>query len=226
MSEPEKLGTNPGGEKQVELQLGGRHLVLGIALLALAGAALFFLGRLSERLARPAAPPAEGITQTALTERKSAPDPAAPHELTFYETLGKKDTAGFHSSPKGGDRKEQPPDLPPLARSHPPAGSTAPESTPVRGTTRPPVAPRSAPAGATFRIQVAATRDARAAKVLADRLRRKGYAAAVETGRFGDGSPQYRVRVGNYRNRDLAKRAAARIRTSERIEAWIIREGG
>jgi len=48
----------------------------------------------------------------------------------------------------------------------------------------------------------------------------------VETGRFGDGSAQYRVRVGNYRNLDLAKRAAARIRTSERIEAWIIREGG
>jgi len=226
MSEPEELGTKPGGQQQFELQLGGRHLVLGIALLALAGATLFFLGRLSERLARPSVPPAENVAQAALAERQSLPDPAAPRELTFYETLGKKDTAGFRSSPVSGERKEPPPVLPPAARSHPPVVAPVPESAPVRGPSRPPVAPRPAPAGPTFRIQVAATRDAQAAKALADRLRRKGYVAGVETGRFGDGSAQYRVRVGSYKNLDLAKRAAARIRISERIEAWIIREGG
>src|SRR5690349_792394 len=103
MTEPEKVGAKPEGEKQFELQLGGRHLVVGTVLLALAGAALFFLGRLSERLARPAEPPAEGITQATLGDRKAAPDPAAPRELTFYETLGNKATAGFHAAPGGGD---------------------------------------------------------------------------------------------------------------------------
>ena len=212
-------------DRQMELQLGGRHLTLAMVGLALFGVVLFLLGRWSERVARPPAQAEEGIEETSLSGSRSAPDPAAPRELTFYETLGKKGTPGFQeSSPKAG-RKEPPAVLP--ESSSPPAAAAvksvaAPAPKPKSASPAPPaVAP-----GERFRVQVASTRDAAAARELAERLRKKGYAASVETSRGADGRSQYKVRVGNYSERGPAEDVAERIRSQEKVGAWIVKVQG
>ncbi len=242
MQDTDGTGTTPGKEdKQMELQLGGRHLTLAVVGLALFGVVLFLLGRWSERVARPQDAAGEGIEETSLSDSRGAPDPAAPRELTFYETLGKKGTPGFQESSLPAGRKEPPAQLPessplppgpPAKSAAPPASKSAPSSA-AKGAAAPApkakgasAAPSAGNPGEHFRVQVASTRDAAAARALAERLRKKGYAASVETSRGADGRSQYKVRVGNYSERGPAEDVAARIRSEEKVGAWIVKVQG
>jgi len=211
--------------KQVEFQLGGRHLTMAVAGLALFGVVLFLLGRWSERVARPEAQAAEGIEESSLPSTRSEPDPAAPRELTFYETLGKKAAPGFQESSRKTARKEPPVVLPesaPLPAAPAEKASPAPEAKPKE-----PSRAATAPAGGErFRVQVASTRDMAAARQLVDRLRRKGYAASLDTIRGADGKSQYKVRVGSYSERAPAEDLANRIRSEEKVGAWIVKVQG
>lgn len=220
MADNETPGIQVDGEKQVELQLGGRHLALAMAGLALFGLVLFLLGRWSERVARQetAEPAGEGIEEVRLAPG-GAPDPAAPRELTFYETLGKKAPPAFHdATPVVSSRHEPPVVLPEAARAPAPRRSeSAARKTPAAST---------GPSSERFKVQVAATRDAVAARELSARLRKKGYDAKVETVNGGDGTPRYKVRVGEYADRAPAERTAARIRSEEKVGAWIVRVQG
>jgi DedD protein len=232
MQEPEETDARAESEaKQVEFQLRGRHLTLAVVALALFGAVLFLLGRWSERVARPEGQPEGGIEESPLAGARTEPDPAAPRELTFYETLGKKTPAGFQAASKTAARKEPPVVLPGSTRvpappvkpkDAPPATASAPKPT------EPPPAAAPSPAAGTerFRVQVASTRDATAARQLVDRLRKKGYAANLETVPGADGKNQYKVRVGNYPERGPAEEVAARIRAEEKVGAWIVKVQG
>ncbi len=204
------------GEKQVELQLGGRHLALAMVGLALFGLVLFLLGRWSERVARQetAAPAGEGIEEVRLAPG-GAPDPAAPRELTFYETLGKKGSPAFHEATPAVTSRQEPPAV--LPEAAPRRSESAARHTPAAST---------GPSSERFKVQVAATRDAAAARELSARLRKKGYDAKVETVNGGDGTPRYKVRVGEYADRAPAERTAARIRSEEKVGAWIVRVQG
>lgn len=200
----------------MEFQLQGRHLALAVTGLAVFGAVLFLLGRWSERAAHPA-PAAEEVVTEGVAPPRAAPPAAAPRELTFYETLGKKESPAFREAVKPPPRAEPPPDLPrPAARETGGAPSEAPATSagaPGTGAER-------------FQVQVAATGDARAARDLAEKLRRKGYEARVETVRDAEGGPQYKVRIGNYTEREPAERMADQIRSCEKVGAWIVRVSG
>ena len=212
-------------EKQVELQLGGRHLTLAVVGLALFGGMLFLLGRWSERVARPGEQAAGGIEVTSLPGSGGTRDPAEPRELTFYETLGKKATPAFREESPPTTRKEAPAILP---------GSASPPAAPsTRGAAK--TAGKSKETGTSgltpskyerYRVQVASTRDPAAARQLVDRLRKKGYAASLESIHAPDGMTQYKVRVGNYAERGPAEAVAARIRSEEKVGAWIVKVQG
>jgi DedD protein len=209
-------GNGSGETRQVEVQLQGRHLALAVTGLAVFGAVLFLLGRWSERAAHPAPAPAEEVVD-AESPLRMAPPAAAPRELTFYETLGKKESPAFREAAKTSSRSEPPPELPgPAARE---TGGKPAESGAGSAASSP-------PAGERFQVQVAATRDARAARELAERLRRKGYEARVEATRDAGGTPQYKVRIGDYADREPAERMAEQIRTREKVGAWIVRVSG
>ena len=212
-------------ERQVEFQLGGRHLTLAVVGLALFGAVLFLLGRWSERMAQPAGQPEEGIEESRLTGSRTEPDPAAPRELTFYETLGKKAAPGFQAASRTAARKEPPVVLPESAPvPAPPAEKAAPPA--AAKPKEPPPAPAAGSGTERFRVQVASTRDSAAARQLVDRLRRKGYPANLDTAQGADGKTQYKVRVGNYTERGSAEDVATRIRTEEKVGAWIVKVQG
>ena len=209
-------------DRNVELQLGGRHLTLAVVGLALFGVVLFLLGRWSERVAQPTVPPAEGIEEASISNSRDASDPAAPRGLTFYETLGKKATPGFQESSKQAARKEPPAVLPESAPPPPAPSMKAPPAPAAKSkSSSPAVAGKER-----FRVQVASTRDAAAARQLVSRLLKKGYAASLETAKGSDGRTQYKVRVGNYSEREPAEEVAGRIRSEEKVGAWIVKIQG
>ena len=206
----------------MEVQLGGRHLTLAVAGLAFFGLVLFLLGRWSERLGRPENQPVETVAIGSSPTPAAASDPAAaPKDLTFYETLEKRVTPGLQESAKSpAPRKEPPAELP---------AATAPTPTPT------PVPAKQAPAstvkastdaGERFRVQVASTRDLASARVLVDRLRKKGYAASIDTTQGPEGQAQYKVRIGNFSERELAEKVAEKVREEEKVGAWIVKVQG
>lgn len=208
----------PEAEKPMEVQLGGRHLTLAVAGLALFGLVLFLLGRWSERMAQPSTVEVEpGASILA----KDAPDPAAPRELTFYETLGKKQTPGLQSPAKTtAPSREAPAELPAA-----PPTSSAPAAKASEETSRS-IEP-SAPAGSErYRVQIASTRDLASARSLVDRLRERGYPARIDTASGPDGKERYKVRIGNYAERAPAEKIAEKVRTEEKVEAWIVKVQG
>jgi len=212
------------GEKQVEVQLGGRHLALALAGFAIFGVVLFLLGRWSQRMVRPEETPTvvDTVEGAAPGSRGAVADPAAPRDLTFYETLGKKGGPGLADARKA------------LAESKAPEAAAGSTAAPVRqsspgGTPR--AAPKQAPASSVrvqerYRVQVAATRNPQSARDLANRLRKRGFPTRIETARTGDGRSQYKVQVGDFDDRGLAAKMAARIRAEEKVGAWIVKERG
>jgi len=84
----------------------------------------------------------------------------------------------------------------------------------------------SSDAGERFRVQVASTRDLASARVLVDRLRKKGYAASIDTTQGPEGQAQYKVRIGNFSERELAEKVAEKVREEEKVGAWIVKVQG
>jgi cell division septation protein DedD len=204
-----------------EVQLGGRHLTLAVVGLALFGLILFLLGRWSERAGRGQELPTESVEGVAPTNGDTATDPAAaPKDLSFYDTLGKKATPGFQESKGTSPAKREPP------AELPPASSTLPAA-PAAKTTQAKEAPRD-PSGSSerYRVQVASTRDLASARQLVDRLRKKGYAASIDRTEAADGQVQYKVRIGNFSDRAPAEKIAEKVRSEEKVGAWIVKVQG
>jgi cell division septation protein DedD len=212
----------PEPEKAMEVQLGGRHLTLAVVGLALFGLVLFLLGRWSERMAQPATPEVEAVDGSGSSApEKDAPDPAAPRELTFYETLGKKKTPGLQSPSKAAlSPREAPAELPPA-----PSAASAPSPKPSEKVS-PPIEPSGTAGSERYRVQIASTRDLASARSLADRLRGRGYPARIDTAPGPDGKDRYKVRIGNYAERAPAEKIAQKVREEEKVEAWIVKVQG
>jgi DedD protein len=87
-----------------------------------------------------------------------------------------------------------------------------------------PIAAIEAEPTARLAVQVGAFGDAASAEKLAGTLRRKGFPAFVSPS-TGDSGARWRVRVGPMTSRDDADRAAARLKTEERLPTWVIEEG-
>jgi cell division septation protein DedD len=203
-------GAHEGAEKGVELQIGARHLTLAVTGLALFGLVLFLLGRWSERVAVGETP------ETKVESDASSPtgtlEAGAPKELTFYETLGKRATPPLQETRPRVPRSEPPAELPAAA---PASAAPAP-------------APSSAEPGGIerYRVQVASTRDLASARVLVDRLRKKGYPARIDSESGGDGVSRYKVRIGNYEERAPAEELVQKVKQEEKVDAWIVKVQG
>ncbi len=203
-------GAQEGAEKGVELQIGARHLTLAVTGLALFGLVLFLLGRWSERVAVGETP------ETKVESDASTPagnlEAGAPKELTFYETLGKRATPPLQETRPRAPRSEPPAELPAAAPVST-APAPAPSSAEPRGIER-------------YRVQVASTRDLASARVLVDRLRKKGYPARIDSESGGDGVSRYKVRIGNYEERAPAEELVQKVKQEEKVDAWIVKVQG
>jgi len=81
----------------------------------------------------------------------------------------------------------------------------------------------AAPAGGAYVVQALATRDARQARRVRDRIASWGYPAAIVE-EDGPGDVIYRVRVGRYRDREVAEIVARRVRSELGVTPWILQE--
>jgi cell division septation protein DedD len=208
-------GTPENSDKGVELQVGARHLTLAVTGLALFGLVLFLLGRWSERVAVPDSAEAKVVEADAYAPPGGA-DAGAPKELTFYETLGKRATPPLQETSRARAAKSEAPAELPAASSPAPAMSPAPA----------PVAGETASGVERFRVQVASTRDLASARVLVDRLRKKGYPARIDSETGPDGVHRYKVRIGNYDDRAPAEELVQKVKEEEKVDAWIVKVQG
>jgi len=208
-------------DSPMEVQLGGRHLTLAVVGLALFGLVLFLLGRWSERAGRAQEPATETVEGVSPAKGDSGVDTgAAPKDLSFYDTLGKKATPGFQESKKASPaRREAPAELPTAPPNPPPAPET--KTAQARDAAKEPAASTQR-----YKVQVAATRDLSAARQLVDRLRKKGYAASLDRSESGNGQVQYKVRIGSFAERAPAEKIAEKVRSEEKVGAWIVKVQG
>jgi len=208
-------------DASVEVQLGGRHLTLAVAGLAFFGLVLFLLGRWSERLGRPETQEVATVATGSSPAPAGAVDPAAaPKDLTFYETLGKRVTPGLQETAKTtAPRREPPAELPATVAS-------APAPAPVKKADDAAAPKPAGDAGERFRVQVASTRDLVSARLLVDKLRKKGYAAGIDTTHGPEGQTQYKVRIGSFTEREPAEKVAEKVREEEKVGAWIVKVQG
>lgn len=79
--------------------------------------------------------------------------------------------------------------------------------------------------GGVYVVQVLATRDEGQARRLRDRLAAKGFPAAISEDTSGP-DPNWRVRLGRWRDRGPAEAMAARIKKDEGLEPWVLQESG
>jgi DedD protein len=128
--------------------------------------------------------------------------------------------------------------LPDVAAPAPPRASE-----PVRPVAAPPPAPVASPAkrpdatrlrpevlspgadNGRFAVQVGAFGASASAERLAARLRGKGFEVYVSPG-VAAGEARWRVRVGPSPTRDVAERAAARLKAEEQLPTWVLDENG
>lgn len=82
--------------------------------------------------------------------------------------------------------------------------------------------PESVDRGA-YVIQALVTRSRERARRLRDRLEAAGFPVIVTEGHVG-GELIHRVRVGRYRDRAVAEIVAGKIRESENLDPWVLKE--
>jgi len=88
-----------------------------------------------------------------------------------------------------------------------------------------PMTPEKKKAGASaYTVQVGAYNEKGAAQEFANKLKKKGYDARVETITGGKGGYVYKVRVGNYDTRDEAKAAAGKLESAEKLAPYVTQE--
>ncbi len=184
-----------------EFQLETRHLAGIIVLIALLCVTSFMLGRWVERQTTRSS--AADVLGKATPEELSVED--VNRELTYYRTLG-------------GD--ESPPDV---DRPRPVAEQSAAVLEARESATGPGVEELTPGAGAGdgILIQVMATRDLSSAIAMRQRLSQKGYSVAITEGSGATDRGLQKVRVGPYRTRDEAERAARRLEAEEGVRTWI-----
>lgn len=100
------------------------------------------------------------------------------------------------------------------------APSPAPAATPKPEPATPPVS--APPPTSGMAVQVGAFTERRAADQLIAKLESKGFTAYAAA---GDGGA-WRVRVGPYRDRPGAEKAAAKLKQEEKLPTWVLEETG
>jgi DedD protein len=76
-----------------------------------------------------------------------------------------------------------------------------------------------------FWVQALSASTSTEAKTRRDRLAAHGYPATVVAGEAPNGTHVYRVRVGPYKTREDADRAAAKLQANEKLHPWVVPPG-
>ncbi len=125
-------------------------------------------------------------------------------EGRYEDPGGARSEAGSQGAAEAGERKPEPKaDEPKTAKAEEPrkpAESAAPP------------APATSGKGGKFAVQIAAPASEKAARELADRLKKAGFTAYTEKVETKDGA-RHRVRVGPYATREDAEKARARLKS-------------
>lgn len=196
-------------------------LLLFVALLFALGLAYFF-GLMTGLSGRPARAGADaGPTAPA-----DASDPAAP----TAQPVGGIRSRPTAAAPVRSSGSEQPavasapePTAPAELQVFEDAGEPTPEPSRrvlAQATTPLPSAPADG-----FWVQVLSVSSEREARARSARLAHHKYHTAVVPASTGKGKVVYRVRVGPYRSREEAVRAAALLKSGEKVEPWIVPAG-
>lgn len=102
---------------------------------------------------------------------------------------------------------------------------TKPTARPATKPTHPPSPAAAPPSSSAFWVQALSASSSKEAKARRDRLAAHGYSASVVPGEGPNGSHVYRVRVGPYKTREEADRAAAKLRANEKLQPWVVPPG-
>jgi cell division protein FtsN len=119
---------------------------------------------------------------------------------------------------------------PPARPTHPPsAAPRRPTATPAHAHA-PAHSAVAAPAAAAttssaFWVQALSASSSTEAKTRRDRLAARGYPATVVAGEAPNGTHVYRVRVGPYKTREDADRAAGKLQANEKLHPWVVPPG-
>ncbi|WP_305041566.1 SPOR domain-containing protein [Geoalkalibacter sp.] len=180
----------------------------------------------------PAAPPAAPTQEpvVAAPAPEGAPDAEKP-PLTFFDTLPKGQetplgsginrapaASGPQTATSAGASEAEPATTAVLR----PSGSLPAASPAARASA--PVAPlKVAPTAADGRyvVQVGSFRSAEDARNLSDRLKGKNFPAFVQQADLGAKGIWYRVRIGPYAESADAQSVVARLKSEERIDAFV-----
>jgi cell division septation protein DedD len=214
----------------------GQMVLLGTGF-ALTCLIVFFLGIVigkgieARKVVRPEEPLVKIPIKPSAQGSAGTSGAAGKEELTFYETLTK--SPGFESSGENKNENESgKPSKRDVTRDNKSESSRAAAPAPRKGTEkRPePTAVLAAAAatqgeetaepkenGKVWTVQVNAYPDERSANQLVDRLKNKGYNAAMSETR-NKGKLWYRVRVGRYGSREEADKAVEELKNKEKLE--------
>lgn len=219
-----------------EIQLSGKQLVFMFMAVTIVSVVIFLCGVLvgrGVRVAREApAVPAATAETTETADVPEAPPLEAPPAPA--EPAGAPAGAAAPPPADGQDWStllsgagDPEPLAEPASTGTKPAANAAPAAAPAAPAPRPPAVPERAsavptePAGPGFSVQVSALAEGNDAEALVRRLIGKGYPAYLVP--QSAGQPQFRVRVGKYRDRREADRVAARLAKEEKFSPWVIR---
>lgn len=236
-----------------EIQLSGKQLVFMFMAVTIVSVVIFLCGVLvgrGVRVAReaPAVPAATAETPAA-TDVPEAPPleaPPAPAEpagapagaaapppadgqdwSTLLSGAGDPEPLTEPASAEAKPEAKGAPVAAPIARETPAPVAPAPASAPTAPAASASDRRRAAsavpgePTGPGFSVQVSALAEGNDAEALVRRLIGKGYPAYLVP--QSAGQPQFRVRVGKYRDRREAERVAARLAKEEKFSPWVIR---
>ena len=162
------------------------------------------------------------------TESSGREPLAATPASTVAGKVEKKETPSAIET--SGTRADRAPSAEPTAPASLPLFEDRgePEPTPPRARPTPETAATSrtarAPARGEFWVQVLSVASEREARARSAKLRAHRFRAAVVPGATARGTV-YRVRVGPYPTREDAARAAAKLKSEEKVNPWIVPAG-
>lgn len=189
------MGPTPESESTPrEFRVEGWSLFAVAALLLLALAGAFWLGRWFERSTDPAGRTSEAPLSSPAGGGLSTVD--TTEDASIFDRVG-----------EGASRAE-----PRREVERPEAAETGPPTKLARPDTSQP---------GSWWVQVFAGRDRQSADELAARLRGRGWPVAVHEEREGTGA-LYKVRVGGYESRAEADRTAGSLRDAGEPRAWVV----
>jgi cell division septation protein DedD len=210
---------NKNKGRQSLVQLSRRALAGWVVVVFIISAWMFALGVMVGRGTAPVSFDTERLKRTleslqgSQQAARSGPRPGPTEmknktDLGFYEALPKKredtDLPNI-SRPPSAARAE------PAAPKMPEASGPAKVEKPAAAAPAPPL-PASAAPGKPFTVQVSAVKSEEEARRLLEKLRQRGYAGYIEPVAIPEKGTWYRVRMGEFPSRDLARSTMDRLK--------------